>query len=148
MPLWRPAFPGSFPEESEVETTITPIREMYLISSDIEATRAELVDRGVDVSEPFQDLLHQCPTDQTALSIASSSSRCPLKLVIGQRQKESVKKSGVKPAQGAPPDSEIQSERSARCRVWLLCTPDLLTVSPIPGRTSWTAFLVGHNERV
>jgi catechol 2,3-dioxygenase-like lactoylglutathione lyase family enzyme len=26
---------------------------MYLISSDIEATRAELVDRGVDVSEPF-----------------------------------------------------------------------------------------------
>ena len=73
MPLWRPAFPGSFPEESEVEqTTITPIREMYLISSDIEATRAELVDRGVDVSEPFQDLLHQCPTDQTALSIASS----------------------------------------------------------------------------
>jgi hypothetical protein len=26
---------------------------MYLISADIEATRAELVDRGVDVSEPF-----------------------------------------------------------------------------------------------
>jgi hypothetical protein len=26
---------------------------MYLISSDIEATRAELVDRGVDVSVPF-----------------------------------------------------------------------------------------------
>jgi len=26
---------------------------MYLISSDIEATRAELVARGVDVSEPF-----------------------------------------------------------------------------------------------
>ena len=54
-------FPGSFPEESEVETKITPIREIYLISSDIEATRAELVDRGVDVSEPF----HFGPEGQT-----------------------------------------------------------------------------------
>ena len=26
---------------------------MYLITSDIEATRAELMNRGVDVSEPF-----------------------------------------------------------------------------------------------
>ena len=34
---------------------------MYLISSDIEATRAELVERGVDVSEPF----HFGPEGQT-----------------------------------------------------------------------------------
>jgi len=27
MPSWRRAFPGSFPEESEVEATITPIVE-------------------------------------------------------------------------------------------------------------------------
>ena len=47
---------------------------MYLISSDIEATRAELVERGVDVSEPF----HFGPEGQTpdfkTLSIFSSSS--------------------------------------------------------------------------
>jgi hypothetical protein len=35
---------------------------MYLISSDIEGTRAELVDRGVDVSEPF----HFGPKGQTS----------------------------------------------------------------------------------
>ena len=29
------------------------LQGIYLITSDIEATRAELVDRGVDVSEPF-----------------------------------------------------------------------------------------------
>jgi catechol 2,3-dioxygenase-like lactoylglutathione lyase family enzyme len=34
---------------------------MYLISSDIEATRAELVERGVEVSEPF----HFGPEGQT-----------------------------------------------------------------------------------
>jgi hypothetical protein len=34
---------------------------MYLISSDIEATRAELVERGVEVSEPF----HVGPEGQT-----------------------------------------------------------------------------------
>jgi hypothetical protein len=34
---------------------------MYLISSDIEVTRAELVDRGVEVSEPF----HFGPEGQT-----------------------------------------------------------------------------------
>jgi hypothetical protein len=34
---------------------------MYLITSDIEATRAELVERGVDVSEPF----HFGPEGQT-----------------------------------------------------------------------------------
>jgi hypothetical protein len=34
---------------------------MYLISSDIEATRTELVDRGVDVGEPF----HFGPEGQT-----------------------------------------------------------------------------------
>ena len=35
-------------------TQVTPgaYQGMYLISSDIEATRAELVDRGVEVSEP------------------------------------------------------------------------------------------------
>ena len=30
MPSWRPAFPGSFPEESEVEATINPIVESLL----------------------------------------------------------------------------------------------------------------------
>ncbi len=34
---------------------------MYLITSDIEATRAELMNRGVDVSEPF----HSEPRGQT-----------------------------------------------------------------------------------
>ena len=34
---------------------------MYLITSDIEATRAELMNRGVDVSEPF----HFGPRGQT-----------------------------------------------------------------------------------
>ena len=34
---------------------------MYLITSDIEATRAELMNRGVDVSEPF----HFGPREQT-----------------------------------------------------------------------------------
>ena len=42
----------------QIGTGITRVKPgtyqgMYLISSDIEATRAELVDRGVDVSEPF-----------------------------------------------------------------------------------------------
>jgi len=46
-------------------TRVTPgaYQGMYLISSDIEATRAELVDRGVDVSEPF----HFGPEGQTAM---------------------------------------------------------------------------------
>src|SRR5437899_4613832 len=37
------------------------LQGIYLISSDIEATRAELVNRGVDVSEPF----HFGPKGQT-----------------------------------------------------------------------------------
>jgi catechol 2,3-dioxygenase-like lactoylglutathione lyase family enzyme len=37
------------------------LQGMYLITSDIEATRAELVNRGVDVSEPF----HFGPKGQT-----------------------------------------------------------------------------------
>ena len=42
----------------QIGTGITRVKPgtyqgMYLISSDIAATRAELVDRGVDVSEPF-----------------------------------------------------------------------------------------------
>ncbi len=37
------------------------LQGIYLISSDIEATRAELVDHGVDVSEPF----HFGPKGQT-----------------------------------------------------------------------------------
>ena len=42
----------------QIGTGITRVKPgtyqgMYLIVSDIEATRAELVDRGVDVSEPF-----------------------------------------------------------------------------------------------
>ena len=44
-------------------TQVTPgaYQGMYLITSDIEATRAELVDRGVEVSEPF----HFGPEGQT-----------------------------------------------------------------------------------
>jgi catechol 2,3-dioxygenase-like lactoylglutathione lyase family enzyme len=44
-------------------TRVTPRANqgMYLVSSDIEATRAELVGRGVDVSEPF----HFGPEGQT-----------------------------------------------------------------------------------
>jgi catechol 2,3-dioxygenase-like lactoylglutathione lyase family enzyme len=44
-------------------TQVTPgaYQGLYLISSDIEATRAELFDRGVDVSEPF----HFGPEGQT-----------------------------------------------------------------------------------
>jgi hypothetical protein len=44
-------------------TRATPgsFQEMYLISSDIEAARAELVERGVAVSEPF----HFGPEGQT-----------------------------------------------------------------------------------
>jgi hypothetical protein len=41
--------------------TLGAYQGLYLISSDIEATRAELVDRGVDVSEPF----HFGPEGQT-----------------------------------------------------------------------------------
>jgi len=43
------------------------LQGIYLISSDIEATRAELVDHGVDVSEPF----HFGPEGQTPVSIPS-----------------------------------------------------------------------------
>ncbi len=58
------------PPESEcsiqIGTGITRVkpgtyRGMYLISSDIEVTRTELVNRGVDVSEPF----HFGPKGQT-----------------------------------------------------------------------------------
>ena len=44
-------------------TRVTPgtYQGMYLISSDIEAGRTELVDRGVDVGEPF----HFGPEGQT-----------------------------------------------------------------------------------
>ena len=44
-------------------TQVTPgaYQGMYLITFDIEATRAELVDRGVEVSEPF----HFGPEGQT-----------------------------------------------------------------------------------
>lgn len=45
-------------------TQMTPgsLQGIHLVSSDIEATRAELLDRGVDVSEPF----HFGPEGQTA----------------------------------------------------------------------------------
>jgi catechol 2,3-dioxygenase-like lactoylglutathione lyase family enzyme len=44
-------------------TRVTPgtYQGIYLISSDLEATRTELIDRGVDVSEPF----HFGPKGQT-----------------------------------------------------------------------------------
>ena len=65
----------------QIGTGITRVKPgtyqgMYLISSDIEATRAELVDRGVDVSEPFHfgsegQTLASIPAPTTAVSSRS-----------------------------------------------------------------------------
>lgn len=53
-------------------------QRMYLISSDIEATRAELVDRGVKVSEPF----HFGPKGQTPGLDRSRAGRLQQFLVV------------------------------------------------------------------